>query len=124
MSIGVLAFIIFSIGIINPFIYNHELTKPFVEKVENLLKDKPGIVAFYKIGPDAGDIKFVVNMKYPVKPEFVTTGQNLLLRHTNTYYIASQKDFDDLPNDIAQKMEIFLYGKIGHKNCIVFSQNS
>lgn len=123
MSTGVLAFIIFSIGIIDPFIYNRELTKPFVEKVENLIKAKPGIIAFYKIGPDAEDIKFVVNMKYPVKPEFVTTAQNLLLCNTNTYFIASQKDFGDLPNDIAQKMKILFYGKIGHENCVVFSQN-
>ncbi len=91
--------------------------------MENLLKDKPDIVAFYKIGPDAEDIKFVVNMKYPIKPEFVKTARNLLLHHTNTYFIASQKDFDDLPIDIARKMEILFYGKIGHENCVVFSQN-
>ena len=105
------------------YFWEKEYKKPFVEKVENLIKAKPGIIAFYKIGPDAEDIKFVVNMKYPVKPQFVTTAQNLLLHHTNTYFIASQKDFDDLPNDIAKKMEIFLYGKMGHENCIVFSQN-
>lgn len=123
MSIGVLTFIIFSIGIIDPFIYNRELTRPFVEKVENLLKAKPGMIAFYKIGPDAEDIKFVVNMKYRVKPEFVATAQDLLLHHTDTYFIASQKDFDDLPNDIAKKIKILSYGKIGHENCVVFSQD-
>ena len=123
IHIGVLAFVIFSIGIIDPFIYNRELTKPFVEKVENLLKEKPGIVAFYKIGPDAEDFKFIANMKHPVKPVFVKTAHNLLLHHTNTYFIASKKDFDDLPNDIAKKMEILIYGKIGHNDCIVFSRN-
>jgi len=123
MSIGVLAFIIFSIGIIDPFMYNRELTRPFVEKVENLLKDKPGIIAFYKIGPDAEDIKFVVNMKYPVKPEFVRTADDLLLNRTNMYFIAKRKDFNYLPNDTAAKMDILFYGKIGHENCVVFSQN-
>jgi len=122
ISIGVLTYLIFSIGIVDPFIYNWESSKPFVEKVENLLKDEPGTIVFYRIG-DAEDIKFIVNMKHPVKPEFVRTAQNLLLRHTNTYFIAKRKNFDELPKDIRQKMEVLLYGKIGHQDCVVFSRN-
>ena len=119
-AVGVAVFIIVSIGIVEPVSLAVESTKPFVEKVKSLQRERPGEIVFYQIGPDAEDIKFVANYDKPIKPAFITNVEDLLRQSPQVYLIALQKEFDDLPEKIAQKMQVQFYGKIGHKNYVVF----
>jgi len=121
-AVGVAAFIIVNIGIAEPVSLAIECTKPFVEKVKSLQKERPGEIAFYQIGPDAEDIKFVANYDKPIKPVFIKNAEDLLQQSLQVYFIALQKRFDDLPKEIAQRMQVQFYGKIGHKDCVVFSR--
>jgi hypothetical protein len=106
---------------INPLIYSHERTKPFLEKSESLQASRAVTIAFYRIGPDAEDIKFIANVSRPAMPIFIKNMKDLLQQSPQTYFIARDGDFDDLPNNIAQKMQVQFRGKIGHENCVVFS---
>jgi 4-amino-4-deoxy-L-arabinose transferase-like glycosyltransferase len=120
-AVGAAVFIIVNIGIVEPVSLAVESTKPFVEKVKSLQKEQPGEIAFYQIGPDAEDIKFMVNYNKPVKPIFIQKAENLLRQPSQVYFIALQKGFNNLPEKIAQRMQVQFYGKIGHKDCVVFS---
>jgi 4-amino-4-deoxy-L-arabinose transferase-like glycosyltransferase len=119
-----LCFVVFNVGVIGPLTYLHERTKPFIEKVETLLASQPGMIAFYRIGPDGEDIKFVANASVPLTPVFIDDAEALLRQPSRAYFIARQKDFDRLPEEIVQKVQTLLYGKIGHRNCVVFAKRS
>jgi len=120
--VGVAAFIITSVGIAEPISLAIECTKPFVEKVKYLQKERPGEIGFYQIGPDAEDIKFMANYDRPIKPVFIKNAEELQQQSAQTYFVARQKDFDNLPQHIAQGIKVQLYGKIGHRDCVVFSR--
>jgi 4-amino-4-deoxy-L-arabinose transferase-like glycosyltransferase len=124
VPVAALSFIIFNIGVVDPMVYVYERTKPFVKKMESLLQSQPGTIAFYRIGPDEEDIKFVANASRLLSPLFIDNAEDLLRQPSRTYCIARQKDFDHLPEEIVQKMQIVLHGKIGHRNCVAFSRIS
>jgi 4-amino-4-deoxy-L-arabinose transferase-like glycosyltransferase len=119
-----LSFAIFNIGVADFMVYLHERTGPFVKKVESLLQSQPGTIAFYRIGPDEEDIKFMANASRLPTPLFIDNAEDLLRQPSRTYCIARQKDFDRLPEEIVQKIQTLLYGKIGHRNCVTFSRRS
>ncbi len=120
--VAVLVFIIVNIGVVEPANLALENTRPFVEKMEFLQKEHQGRIAFYQIGPDAEDIKFAANYDGPIKPVFIKDSADLLQESSQTYFISRQKRFDDLPEEVAQRMHVEFYGKIGHKDCVVFSR--
>ncbi len=121
ITLSVLAFLIFNLGIIEPYVYYRERTRPFIEKVESEVQKQPGLIAFYKIGPDAEDIKFTANCKNSFIPEFVNNPEDLLHSLPTTYFIARGNVFDGLPEEIKQKISFRSYGNIGHKQFVVFS---
>lgn len=118
---AVLSYITFNVWIINPVSYSYERTKPFVEELESLQESQPATIAFYRIGPDAEDIKFMASVTRPMQPIFINNVEDLLQQSPQTCFISLNEDFDDLPDNIARKMQVRLHGKIGHKDCIVFS---
>ena len=119
---AVLSFIAFNVWFINPLVYSHEHTKPFIEKLESLLPSSSVTIAFYQIGPDAEDIKLVANMNKPIAPIFIKNAEDLIQQPLQTYFIAKEGDFSNLPDNVAQKMQVQFRGQIGHKDCLVFSQ--
>ncbi len=121
-AVGVAAFIIVNIGIAEPVSLAIECTRPFVEKMKSLQKERLGEIVFYQIGPDGEDIKFMANYDRPIKPVFIKSAEDLLRQSPQIYFIALQEEFDDLPKEIAQEMQVQFYGKIGHKDCMVFSR--
>jgi 4-amino-4-deoxy-L-arabinose transferase-like glycosyltransferase len=124
IPLAAMSFVVFNVGAIGPVMYLHERTRPFVEKVETLLASQPGTIAFYRIGPDGDDIKFVANASVLLTPVFIDDAEALLRQPSRAYFIARQKDFDRLPEEIVQKVQTLLYGKIGHRNCVVFAKRS
>jgi len=106
IPVAVLSFIIFNVWVIDPMTYFRERTKPFVEKVESLLPSRTGTIAFYRIGPNAEDIKFMANVSRPTTPVFIQNSEDLLRQSPRTCFIARQEGFDGLPEEIVQKMQV------------------
>jgi 4-amino-4-deoxy-L-arabinose transferase-like glycosyltransferase len=120
-SIGAATFIIIVIGIEEPISYTRDSTGPFVQKVEALQKQKPGELVFYKISRDGEAIKFMVNLDKPVTPQFVKSPDALLGVKEPAYFIAMKKDFNALPDDVAQRVKIVASGTISHEDTVVFT---
>jgi 4-amino-4-deoxy-L-arabinose transferase-like glycosyltransferase len=119
--VGVTAFIIVSIGVVQPINATLECTRPFVEKVKLLQKEQPGDLIFYQIGPDAEDIKFMVNYDKPIMPIFIKSPDELLKCRKNSCFIAKKQSFDHLPEDMKKRIQLRFEGRIGHRDCVVFT---
>ena len=120
--VGVTAFIIVSIGVVQPINATLECTRPFVEKVKLLQEEQPGDIIFYQIGPDTEDIKFMVNYDKPIMPIFINSPDELLKCRKNSYFIAKKQRFDHLPEDVKKRTQLRFEGRIGHRDCVVFSR--
>jgi 4-amino-4-deoxy-L-arabinose transferase-like glycosyltransferase len=48
-------------------------THQFVARVEALRQQKPGEIAFFRLGKDGVAIKYLANLDYDLQPEFLTT---------------------------------------------------
>jgi hypothetical protein len=92
-----------------------------VEKVKLLQKEQPGDLIFYQIGPDAEDIKLMVNYDKPIMPIFIRSPDELLKCRKNSYFIAKKQSFDNLPEDVKKQIQLRFEGRIGHRNCVVFT---
>jgi 4-amino-4-deoxy-L-arabinose transferase-like glycosyltransferase len=121
IALAVFAFVALNVWIISPMTYARESTRPFAEKLERLLPSGPTTIVFYRISPDGDDIKLAANMDRPVTPIFIRNAEQLLEQPPQTCFVARDVDFDDLPADIAQKTRVRFHGKIGHRDCVVFS---
>ena len=119
--VGVTAFIIVSIGVAQPINATLECTRPFVEEVKLLQKERPGDLIFYQIGPGAEDIKLMVNYDKPITPIFIKSPDELLKRQKNSYFIAKKQNFDRLPEDMKKRIQLRFEGRIGHRDCVVFT---
>ena len=121
MAAAVAAFIIIDAGIFEPVEIDRQRTMPFAEKLLSLQQGRPGEVVFYRIGPDGEDIKFMVNYNRPITPVFVKSPEELLGRQKDSYFIARKQDFEQLPEAIKKQMNLCFQGRIGHKDCVVFT---
>ncbi|MEJ2701390.1 MAG: glycosyltransferase family 39 protein [Sedimentisphaerales bacterium] len=118
---AVLAFIALYVWVISPMTFSRESTRPFAERLDSLLPAGPATIAFYRIGPDGDDIKLMANVSKPVTPVFIGDAEQLLQQPPQTYFVARDVYFDALPDNIVQKAHVRFHGKIGHRDCVVFS---
>ena len=121
LAIGCAAFAALQIGFIEPIRYDSERTGPFVEKAVSFTQQHDGKIAFFKIDSDAEAVKFMVNLKTPIKPEFITEFSKLTPSPGVTCYIAKTREFTKLPEDVAKQMHVICEGTIGHTECVVFT---
>jgi hypothetical protein len=122
MTVGAATFIIINMCIEEPVSYSHNHTKPFVEKVETLQRQKQAEIVFYRISADGDAIKFMVNLDKPVKPQFINSPEAILNCKEPAYFISTDKDFADLPKDVAQHLKRLAGGKIRGEDCVVFTR--
>ena len=108
MAIGAATFIIITVCIEKPISYSHNRTRPFVEKVETLQRQKQGEIVFYKITADGEAIKFMVNLDKPIKPQFINSPEAILNCKEPAYFIAKERGFRRL----AQRC-----GTVSHSSC-------
>lgn len=117
-GIALLTFIFCNISILDPINYAVERTQPFVQAVKTLQAQTNLPFIFYKIGPDAEDIKFMVNLNEPIKPQFIQQKSALLNYPKPAYFIALSDDFNKLPK--TNQIKILYQGKIGHRKSVIF----
>lgn len=121
---GTATFIIIYAGINVPLTYKHEITTPFVRKVETVQARLSDDIVFYKIRADAQAIKFMANLDKPLIPKFISKAEDIIKFKTSACFIAFKKDFELLPKDIAQSIRILDNGKISNDDCVVFTRLS
>lgn len=121
VAIGVSAFIIVSIGVAQPANETRESTGPFVEKVKLLEEERPGDIAFFQIGPDSEDIKFMVNYNKPIMPIFIESPDEILKCRKSSYLIAKKQSFDNLSEGLKKQIQPCFKGKISHRDYVVFT---
>lgn len=117
--VAVVTLIVFNLGILNPVNYAIEKTTPFVKAVEAIQSNQPGPFAFYKIGPDAEDVKFMVNYPRLITPIFVTSEAALSTYPRPTYFITTREEFGKIQS--SGKYLLLYDGHIGHRPCVVFT---
>jgi len=117
-TIALLIFIFSNICILEPINYAIEKTQPFVQAIKTLQARQYHPFVFYKIGPDAEDIKFMVNLNQPIKPIFIQNQSVLLHYQKPVYFIALLSDFSQLPQD--SRIQVLYKGKIGHRKSVIF----
>lgn len=120
-AIAVAAFAALWIGIVDPIRYSQERTRPFVSQVEALYERDPGTLAFFRIGPDAEDIKFMVNLSRPLVPRFLDSLQELRDVPGTCYVIMKEQVFRSMSADDAKQMRSLGRGKIGHRDCVILA---
>jgi 4-amino-4-deoxy-L-arabinose transferase-like glycosyltransferase len=121
MAAGAATFIVIRVCIERPIGYSSNRTKPFVQMVETLQREKQGGIVFYKITADGDAIKFMVNLDKPIKPQFINSPEAILNCKEPAYFTSTDKDFADLPKDVAQHVKRLAGGKIGGDDCVVFT---
>ena len=114
LFVGVASFLSVYILLASPLNVYFNRAKPFVIQVEKLKKPTEQI-AFYRIGPDAEDIKFMVAFDKPLHPLFLTD----LNSASDALIIAKLADFNALDQRIQDKYNVVYVGKIGHQTCLV-----
>ena len=122
MTIGAVTLFIITVCIKEPIACDLDGTRPFVEKVEMMQQQNQGDLVFYKIGDDAEAIKFMANLDKPIQPKFVNFPEAILNCKEPAYFISKDKDFGNLPKDVAQHVKLLASGKMDGDNYVVFAR--
>ncbi len=117
--IGTTAFVMIYIHIVQPLAVQFNRAKPFVTAVETFQQADQQLV-FYRIGPDAEDIKFMVALDKPLQPLFLQTPEELTDFSSPAIFIARDTDFTALPPAVKRQTKILYQGRLGHQDCVVF----
>lgn len=121
MLIAVVVFAAVDIGIVDPLLYSLEKSRPFVRRVEALYEETPGTIVFFKVGPDAEDIKFAVNLSKPIEMRFVTSLDPLFCEPGTYYIIAKESVFRIMSANEKKQVQFLTRGKLGHREFVVFT---
>ncbi len=121
LAVGAFTFVVVHIEVVEPITYSRERTVPFVRQVEAIREEAQGTVTFFRVGPDAEDIKFMANLSRSLEPQFASSIETLWDSPGVHYIIAKEAVFRSLPLDEDRPMRLLARGKIGHRDCVVFT---
>lgn len=123
LALAVAAFVTLHIGIIDPIYYRTETTRPFVSQVEALYEENPGTLVFFRVGPDAEGIKFMVNLSKPLVPRFLDSLDELRELPGTSYVLMREQMFRSMPVADAKQMRLLGRGKIGHEAFMILAMD-
>ncbi len=123
MAIAAAVFVTLRIGILDPIHYSLERTKPFVGQVEALYEKGPRALVFFRIGPDAEDVRFMVNLSEPLTPRFLQSFDELRDLPGGSYVLMNEQVFRSMPRVNADQMRLRGRGKIGHKDFVILAMD-
>jgi 4-amino-4-deoxy-L-arabinose transferase-like glycosyltransferase len=121
LASAAVVFAVVTVGIVEPICYSREKTRPFVSQVEALEDKDPGPVVFFRVGPDAEDIKFMANLSKPCDLRFADSLDAPAGSPGTPYVITTEKVFDTIAADDRRPMRVLVRGKIGHKDFVVLT---
>jgi len=121
LGIAAAVFVLVDIGVAQPLSCSLEKSAPFVRKVEALYEKRPGPIIFYRIGPDAEDIKFTVNLSRPLETKFARSLDSLWNEPDTLCVIAREEVFRSLSIEERQRVRRLDCGKLGHRSFVVLT---
>jgi 4-amino-4-deoxy-L-arabinose transferase-like glycosyltransferase len=120
-AVAVAACVALHIGIADPIYYSQERTRPFVSQVEALQEKNPGALVFFRVGPDAEGVKFMVNLSKPLVPRFLDSFDELRDLPGSPYVLMKEQMFRSMPAGEAKQMRSLGRGKIGHRDFVILT---
>lgn len=78
-------------------------------------------LAFYKIGPDAADVKFMAALDEAVRPLFVRAAAEFDALPAGVIVIAKRDDFDELLPELKARTRLMATGRIARLHCVAFA---
>jgi len=119
VALGVGAFLAVTLLVIEPIAVDLNRVGPFVDEVRSH-RTAGAPIAFYRIGPDAADIKFMAALNEPIRPLFIQTAEELDTLQPNTVIIAGRNDFDALPAPLKARLRPLAEGRIARTPSVAF----
>jgi 4-amino-4-deoxy-L-arabinose transferase-like glycosyltransferase len=120
VSLSVAAFIAVTLLIVEPIAVDLNRVGTFADAVR-LHRAAGAPVAFYKIGPDAADVKFMAALDDVVRPRFVRAAEEVGAQPADVVIIARRDDFDMLPPELKARTRLLAEGRIARLHCVAFS---
>jgi 4-amino-4-deoxy-L-arabinose transferase-like glycosyltransferase len=119
VAMSVAGFITVTLLIVEPIAVDLNRVGPFVDTVR-LHRTAGAPIAFYKIGPDAADVKFMAALDEAVRPLFVRAAAEVSALPADVVVIAGQDDFDALPPELTARTRLLAEGRIARSHCVAF----
>jgi hypothetical protein len=116
IATGAITFLSLHLLLVEPLIQSLEGSRTFVELAEKF-RDGGKRLVFYRIGPDGEDIKYMINVKKPFKPDFIWEFEELF-EMPDSIAIVKESDYKKLPDKIKAKCNILANGKLGHRETL------
>jgi 4-amino-4-deoxy-L-arabinose transferase-like glycosyltransferase len=123
VALSVTGFVAVTLLIVEPIAVDLNRVGPFVNEVRSH-RIAGGPIAFYKIGPDAADVKFMAALDEAVRPLFVRAAAEVGALPADVVAIASRDDFDALPPELTARIHLLAEGRIARSRCVAFSVRS
>ena len=119
-ALGAAAFITTVLLIVEPIAIDLNRVGPFVDEVRSH-RTAGAPIAFYKIGPDAADVKFMAALDEAVRPLFVRAASEVAALAPDVVIITGRDDFDALPPELKARTRLLAMGRIARSTCVAFS---
>jgi len=94
--VGVLVVLYTNVSIVEPIDLHIHDTSEFVHRIESLRERDPGTISFYKEGADGLPIKYLVNVKIDLSPEFVSDPEVLKHNRSPLWLLTKERNLDEL----------------------------
>jgi hypothetical protein len=97
-------------------------TRTFVHEVESLQQGHPGQIVFFRVGKDAGAIKYLVNLDYDLRPNFLNDNTELDVLDVKPAYVILQDEqlpLAERSTGLQNKTPV-LHDQFDHHNYSVF----
>jgi len=120
MAMSVAAFVAVTLLIVEPIAVDLNRVGTFADAVRSH-RTAGAPVAFYKIGPDAADVKFMAALDDVVRPRFVRAAEEVGTLSSDVVIIANRDDFDTLPPELKARTRLLAVGRIARLHCVAFS---
>jgi len=123
LFIGVITFFVLNISFIEPLQRGLESSSKFVSVVETVRDKNNNPIVFYDLGPDGDDLNFIVMMKKPVVPIFITEPSEMPTYSKPYIILISDKNYRRLPESYKAKTTILVNGLLGRDLCHAIEYN-
>lgn len=120
-AVGVATFLVIQVCVVSPVIHSSESTAPFVRQVEALCEESPGAISFFRVGPDAEDVKFMANASRLFPARFAGSIEALRETPDLHYVITKESVFRALPAEESELMQVLAQGRIGHRDFVLLA---
>lgn len=113
MFINILAALYLKIAIVEPIDLRLHDTSKFVGRIESLIEKNPGNLLFYKENPDGLPIKYLVNAKADIIPEFIVDLESIKNSRTAVWLLAKETNLDDIKKALINTSSVIYRERFG-----------